>query len=181
MWCLFGCLSPTSTASKIAASAALKAAWLQKPASEACILGRFGAVDVSAKRWTYLSESYLITLHVKIYRDRWYMIHCDTYVSIYIYISIYIYVKLWILCLFLLMWKINLVCPTLHPWPQKGSKHCSPPMWQSLTEFLLHNQVHLDVDIGNHLDSVELTLITAWTQFESVYPVQRKSFATMAS
>lgn len=48
-------------------------------------------------------------------------------------------------------------------------------MWQSLTEFLLHNQVHLDVDIGNHLDSVELTLITSWTQFESVYPVQRKS------
>lgn len=33
----------------------------------------------------------------------------------------------------------------------------------------------LSVDIGNHLDSVELTLTTAWTQFESVYPVQRKS------
>ncbi len=32
-------------------------------------------------------------------------------------------------------------------------------MWQSLTESLLHTEVHLDVDIGNHLDSVELTLI----------------------
>ena len=48
VFCLFGCLGcpetlkveaapwiPTSTASKIAASAALKAAWLQKPASDA--------------------------------------------------------------------------------------------------------------------------------------------------